>query len=624
MVVIKVVQPNDGEPRLAGRLLIEAPYALHERLKEIPGARYYRPRSMWTVPQRWPQMVALGAVAGETRSVVEPDAGTAQWLAAEKAYVERLTRLAEYTTVARDKRSALGLERDLFGHQDVGSAWLSVVRPGDGVLLFDETGAGKTRTVLAAVERLGADAALPVLVVTLNTVKASWQAEAIEYGWDPERIAVIGGTAAQRRKQLTRVAEKEADLAIINWESLRLHTRISAFPGQTIRRCPECGGPKGEKAVTEARCQAHRRELNEIDWGLVCLDEAHRMKNPKAEMTQSAWGVADSLPPITRRVAMTGTPVADTPEDLWPLLRFVDPQGFPVKSVWVERYCRAGFDWFGAWRVEGLKPERREEFDRWWRPINRRVLKAQVLDLPPLLRGGTLTRWVDMAGAQSRAYDEMKNGMVAQIKNGEITAANILTQAGRLMLLASAYGTPGEKDGELQLVRPSCKADQLAEDLAAGDHGGGNKPLVVAMASRRLLRLVESVLADKLHWGPEEVAVIAGDVSTADRQKGIEAFQAGHRRVLLMTFGAGGAGITLTAADTMILLQRSWSAIETKQAMDRVHRIGSERHESVGIVDYITRNSVEIGQIRKVKNKEGVLEEIVRDQDALMALLEGR
>lgn len=616
-------------PKLAGRVMLEVSPVLKKRIEEIPGLRFHRPSARWHLPQAWPAMVCLGVVAVEAGAMIEPDGPVAAWVMKEKAHAEAQTRLAELITIPEVRRSELGVAHDLYGHQDVGSAWLSRVRPGEGVLLLDETGAGKTRTVLAGIDRTDALAQAstadgPVLVICPNTVKASWGGEiAMYHGIKEGQVALVDGTAVQRRKALARVAAGDARFAVINFEALRLHTKITAFPGQTVRKCPDCGGVKsGDKVVTVARCQSHVRELNEIPWAWVIADEAHRLKNPKADITQAAWGVVDTAPVGVRRLAMTGTPLADTPEDLWPLLRFADPHGFPVKSAWVERYCRTGFDWFGVWRVEGLKPEQREEMDRWWRPINRRVLKAQVLDLPPLTRGGSLTRWVEMATAQKRAYHEMKEDMVAQIKGGEITASDLLQRANRLFLLASAYGTPGADESQLDLVLPSCKIETLVADLAAGDHGGGSKPLVVTMVSRRLLRLLEQHLMDKLGWGPDDVAVIAGDVSTKDREIGRLAFQAGNRKVLLMTYGAGGTGITLTAADTMILLQRSWSAIEMKQAMDRVHRIGSQIHTSVAIVDYVTRGSVEEGQIRKISEKEDVLEDLVHDRAALLELLE--
>jgi SNF2 family DNA or RNA helicase len=90
-----------------------------------------------------------------------------------------------------------------------------------------------------------------------------------------------------------------------------------------------------------------------------------------------------------------------------------------------------------------------------------------------------------------------------------------------------------------------------------------------------------------------------------------------------MTYGVGGTGITLTAAARMVLLQRSWSSVEMKQAIDRCHRIGSEVHSVIEVVDYVTPHSIEVVQMDRLVDKEESLQEIVRDADALERMLNG-
>jgi type IV pilus assembly protein PilM len=88
--------------------------------------------------------------------------------------------------------------------------------------------------------------------------------------------------------------------------------------------------------------------------------------------------------------------------------------------------------------------------------------------------------------------------------------------------------------------------------------------------------------------------------------------------------GAGAEGITLTAADTLVRLQRSWSLIEHRQAEDRVHRPGAEQHESIHIIDIVAADTVEEAQVDAVAGKGEMLEQITRDQDVLRRLLCGK
>jgi SNF2 family DNA or RNA helicase len=89
----------------------------------------------------------------------------------------------------------------------------------------------------------------------------------------------------------------------------------------------------------------------------------------------------------------------------------------------------------------------------------------------------------------------------------------------------------------------------------------------------------------------------------------------------LFTAQAGGVGITLTAARRLVMLQRPWSLVDHKQAMDRVHRIGSEIHDSIVIMDYVTEGTIEERVIDVLDTKADNFEQIVRDKDQLLAML---
>jgi SNF2 family DNA or RNA helicase len=87
------------------------------------------------------------------------------------------------------------------------------------------------------------------------------------------------------------------------------------------------------------------------------------------------------------------------------------------------------------------------------------------------------------------------------------------------------------------------------------------------------------------------------------------------------TAQAGGVGITLTAARRLVMLQRPWSLVDHRQALDRVHRIGSEIHDSILIMDYVTEGTIEERVLQVLETKSDNFEQIVRDKDQLMKLL---
>ena len=124
-------------------------------------------------------------------------------------------------------------------------------------------------------------------------------------------------------------------------------------------------------------------------------------------------------------------------------------------------------------------------------------------------------------------------------------------------------------------------------------------------------------------WPKEgiEHGLITGAQDEDQRQKAIDDFQSGKIKWILFTVQAGGVGVTLTAARRLVMLQRPWSLVDHKQALDRIHRIGSEIHDSVIVMDYVTEGTIEERVLQVLETKADNFEQIVKDKAKLLELL---
>jgi SNF2 family DNA or RNA helicase len=225
-----------------------------------------------------------------------------------------------------------------------------------------------------------------------------------------------------------------------------------------------------------------------------------------------------------------------------------------------------------------------------------------------------------MTTKQKKAYDQMRDLMIAELEGGDaLTAPSPLTQTIRLLQFASSYAemSVDETTGETKavLASPSCKVDALMDDIENGDFG--NDSVAVCAVSRQLIELLSAELTKaKIEHG-----LITGAQTEDERQQAIDDFQSGRIKWILFTAQAGGVGVTLTAARRLVMLQRPWSLVDHKQALDRVHRIGSEIHDSIIISDYVTEGTIEERVIQVLETKADNFEQIVRDKAQLLSLL---
>lgn len=559
------------------RIYISSGYGDKDKCKQIGGTRWDREVQQWHAPVSWSACKQLRTVFGE-RLGIGPD--LLRWAQEEFDY-----RIRPCTELRMELSSTEVWDSRLFAFQRAG---VSFLRASGSTLLSDPTGAGKTAQAVVAAKTLNA---LPALVICPASTQVAWSRE-IETWWPGTPVHIVDGSAAKRAKVLAK-AKLDPGFCVMKWEVVRLHSRLAPF---------------GAIAMTDE--EKRPKELNEIPWKLVIADEAHRLKDCKSKQTRATWAAAKNAP---LRWALTATPLTSAPDTLYPILRFLSEEEWPVKSHFIERYCNTGFNGWGGLEVFGIKPEMDEEFRSIFEPRFRRMPKEVVLaQLPPIVRQ---RKYVDMNPKQAKAYRQMAEGMVASDGNdGLVIAKNPISQLTRLVQYSSAFVVV-EDDGAPRLSDPSCKLDALMADL--DDYLSDGEGVVVFAQSRQLIELAEK----RLEKAKIPYSVIKGDQTTDTRQRMIDEFQNKIVDVILVVIAAGGTGVNLHRARIGIFLQRTFSKVEMLQAEGRIHRIGSEHHDSVVIVDYISKGTIEEHVLDILEDKERLLEEIIRDKQSIRKLL---
>lgn len=553
------------------RIAITTEYREREIVKSVPGAKWDSAHRTWFCNLSWAACVQLRGVFGQSLEVGPELAAYGQ------AQGQRVATCMNL----RDVQDAELVEQlpQLYDYQRVGVRFLAEA---ESALCGDEMGCGKCIETIGTLEVLNA---YPALIVCPNSMKDTWAQDEFAK-WAPHRkVVVIGGSTVKRRKAMEQLENGEAHVGIINWESLRIHSRLAGYGNIRLE----------DKDKIE-------KELNAIPFQAIVADEAHRAKDPKSKQTRALWFLGRQA---KYRYALTGTPIANAPDDLWSVMHFVAPDEWPSKTQFIDRYALQSWNNFGFMDAVGIRPEMKEELYKILDPRFIRRTKAQVLpNLPPKVY---VKRYTEMPAKQKKAYEQIRKEMITELDGGILTATNPLTRLTRLMQFASAYGEI-DAEGNLKLTEPSCKVDALMEVV---DELGDQQAIFFA-ESRQLIEIANA----RLLKAGYSVGQITGAINSDERTRNKNAFQAGELQFLGITLGAGGEGLTLTKAAAVIFLQRSFSLVKNKQAEDRAHRPGQE-HESVQIIDLVTPMTVDEMPLAALADKTERAEEIVRDKEGL-------
>lgn len=583
---------------------LQSDWRWRDQIRSIPGTKWSTDKNMWHLPCSWSACLAL---RGTLRENLEIGPTLMSWATRER------TERVEPALAAREAVEWPEGDPKLYWWQRSGAEFIS---KGKRVLIADDPGCGKTATAVRGLAKLYEEGenVFPVLVVCPTAVKQAWARE-FEQWWPGLKTQVVKGTVTQRRKQLSTPAH----VYVMNIESVRSHSRIAPYGSIALKRCSEHGG--ADPKIKETTCQVHDKELNKMKFGAVVLDEAHRIKDGKSLQTRAVKAAAGDT---SIRVALTGTPTANDVTDLWSILHFLSPKEFASKTKWIDRYVETMTNAFGGLVVLGVKADRRAEFNGMLNPRMRRMSEDQVLTfLPPIVYE---RRDCEMSAKQAKAYKEMRDNMIADLEDGgTMVVSSPMIQSTRLLQFASSYAeleTTEEVDEygftklkqKATLIDPSAKLDAFMEDLEIY----GKHQVAVMAVSRQLLEL----LSKRLDKAGIKHGMVTGAMSEDEKQWAIDDFQAGRIQFILFTAGAGGTGVTLTAARYLARLQIPFSFVDYKQTLRRVRRIGSEKkHPNIIVVDYVTTDTLDEHVFDVVAKKEDNFEDVVKDKDALLRMI---
>jgi superfamily II DNA or RNA helicase len=460
-----------------------------------------------------------------------------------------------------------GFNASLRPYQAEGLAWLQFLRAaGFGGVLADDMGLGKTVQTLAhlAIEKAEGRLDRPCLILCPTSLVPNWTQEAARFAPSLRVLPLHRGDRAGLLDQLD-----QHDLVLTSYPLL---TRDQAA-------------------------------LTAQDWHIVVLDEAQYIKNPLSETRRQAVRLK-----ARQRLCLSGTPLQNHLGELWSLFDFVAPGLLGDARGFRSRY-RNPIEKQGDAERQALLNRRLRPF------LLRRTKQAVMQDLPPKTE---IAEPVELGPAQRAVYDAIRLSMHARVK--EAIAQRGLAASGIIILDALLKMRQACCDPRLLPLQEgrtsragSAKLDRLMELLPVLLEEG-RRVLVFSQFTTML-----GLIAEALREARIDFLTLTGD--TTDRATPVQRFQAGEVPVFLISLKAGGVGLNLTAADTVIHYDPWWNPAAEDQATDRAHRIGQQK--PVFVHRLIALGSIEEKMDQLKERKRALVDAVLDSGDsAALALTE--
>lgn len=438
----------------------------------------------------------------------------------------------------------------------------------DSAGVFFEMGLGKTVVTLEHLSRLPR-AAFPALIVCPLSVVSVWEKEVEKFGYN-FRVQKLTGTFNQRLDKLNQ----EADIYVINYEGMRL-----------------------------LRAQLERKGFHTL-----VLDESHRIKERSSQQTQAALSLATQA---RYRLALTGTPVTKSPEDIWTQLHFIRPGA--LDNFWAFRAQHIDFKTIRVRMPGGMKEVKKahrfKNLDVLEEKVHHHCIrrtKAECLDLPEKIYK---TIYCELGASQSKAYHEVKLTLATEIENNLVTMTSAASALQKMQQICQGFiyneakeGIRFKENGKLQMLK------DILEDI------GQEKAIVFGWYKADVELLREQLAKDHTVFFYEGNADQRGEI--------VDAFQKHEGpAIFLAQIETAKEGITLTSANHVIYYGNSWSYGTRMQSEDRAHRVG-QKHNVV-YYDLVCGGLVDEKVLHVLKSKGDMADKITGDSVRLAKMVCG-
>ncbi|MFZ2311024.1 MAG: SNF2-related protein [Methylobacter sp.] len=449
------------------------------------------------------------------------------------------------------------LQAELRPYQQQGLNWLQFLREYKfSGILADDMGLGKTIQTLAhlLIEKQNGRMPLPSLIIAPTSLMSNWRRETERFTPDL-KVLILQGT---ERKQLFYKI-RDYDLILTTYPLL----------------------PRDEETLLEH------------EYHYLILDEAQTIKNPLSKAARLVRQIKSN-----HRLCLTGTPMENHLGELWAQFDFLMP-GFLGDSSTFKRLYRTPIEVHGD-------SEQRARLSRRVAPFMLRRTKQEVAkELPPKTE---IIRSVPLYEKQAALYESIRLTMEKKVRDAiaqrGLSRSHITILDALLKLRQTCCDPRTLRLVEAQKIKESAKLDLLMELLPEQLEEG--RRILVFSQFTRMIALIENEL------NARQIGYAKLTGQTRKRDEAIELFKSGEVNVFLISLKAGGVGLNLTEADTVIIYDPWWNPATETQAADRVYRIGQDK--PVFVYKLITENTVEEKIIAMQDKKRALAEGIYKDR----------
>jgi SNF2 family DNA or RNA helicase len=463
----------------------------------------------------------------------------------------KLEDIGEIEQIAKPRNLKVAQFRD---YQKRGFSWLVFLHNvGTGGILADDMGLGKTLQTIALLLWVKSKnkTHAPTLVVAPTSVVPNWAREIEKFAPSLSTLLWHGTDRHEQKSDL-----EDVDVVITSYALLRRDEEL----------------------------------LSEIGFRYLILDEAQHIKNPLSATARAAKRVKSD-----RRLALTGTPIENRLSEIWSIMDFVSPGLLGSLKTFEEKYARP---------IERGDEETMRRMRTIVRPLVMRRTKAEVApELPAKIEQEIV---VPLADEQNKLYKQMlgqlRASVLSEVEKQGVQKAHIQILAALTRLRQAACDPRLTKlNGEWN-DDTSGKLSALREILSEAV-AGGHRVLVFSQFVE-MLQLIKTALDQ------DGVKYEYLDGSTKDRQVRVDRFNTDESySAFLISLKAGGTGLNLTGADTVVHFDPWWNPAVEDQATDRAHRIGQTK--VVNVYRLIARGTVEEKILQLSDKKRELMENVL-------------